>query len=235
MFGAHSPKPGDEVLRQSLRRHRPRAPHDCGGRLLAGNLAHQPLLVGHRSFLLLARFRRRRPLSFTVGPAAIHRCCAKKAVDRRRVEPERLSSFRRQTTLHVPVKSRLTAVPALPRNPGLGDSSPNRTSHLMVSTCHRFRRRLVPGTTRKHTNGCSTALHCIRTAPAVSYLRHTPSLRFFKHLSDRSGTGNHAGRHRPSPVSMNRHALVHVARGLPPRQSVLCPELPSRHSFQPHG
>ena len=103
----------------------------------------------------------------------------------------------------------------LPRNrPDAGAFRPRRrpnTSKWTQSSVTAFVVAFVPGTTRWHTNGCTTALQCIRQAPACSYLRPAPRLWPLNH-PPQADTGNHPGRHSPSPVSNDRCAIGHVGR-----------------------
>jgi hypothetical protein len=68
----------------------------------------------------------------------------------------------------------------------------------------------IPGTTRKDTNGCTTALQCLRSAPADFYLRHSPRLRPLNHSLDLASTGHHPGSRSPSPVIDSRCTIGHV-------------------------
>jgi hypothetical protein len=98
----------------------------------------------------------------------------------------RTPSVRRHGTLVLPDKSRVTAR-AVPRTSEAGYSRLLARHRRSVHTARQpFRRGLVPGTTRKHTNGIPTALQGYRPAPANSYSGHSPRLRGLNHLADHS-------------------------------------------------
>lgn len=92
----------------------------------------------------------------------------------------------------------------------------------------------VPGTTREHANGTTTALQQLRRASARSYLGHTPPLRLLKHRADQARhRATKRGSHSGSCVSPSLHLMGHVAiQCYPEDTAAVCPRLPARHSFQ---
>ncbi len=171
---------------------------------------HKPHVLHH---FLAAVAHPGAPSVFQIGPRPIHTRSAAKTSGESWIHIQCSPSFRHQKTTHVPVRPLSIAASSFP---GTGrreafaypadrtlqdgyDPSPLSSS-------------FIPGTTRKDTNGCTTALQCLRSAPADFYLRHSPRLRPLNHSPDLASTGHHPGSRSPSPVSDSRCTIGHVGK-----------------------
>jgi hypothetical protein len=105
-------------------------------------------------------------------------------------------------------------------------SSPAGTLPKRVETRPRFRRCLVPGTTRKHANEAATALQRTSLDSHPLLLAGHSQTGLFKHQGDLfPGTGSTTpGRHSPSQLSDDLRPADHVPRGRYP--SGLAPYVP---------
>lgn len=127
----------------------------------------------------------------------------------------------------------------LPRSrPADGVSRPRRrpnTSKWTQSSVTAFVVAFVPGTTRRHTNGCTTALQCIRQAPACSYLRPAPRLWHLNHpLIARAPSITPAATVLPRLAMIVAQSVTSVGP-VKARSGSVCPRLPPRHSFHPRS
>lgn len=150
-----------------------------------------------------------------------------------RVQVECPPSARRQTTSHLPMRTRSAADTPRQGTSSLAGHRDGETPSGLSSGLSVF------GTTRNTPTSRGLPCPPLAPLPRNSYSPPAPRLPRLNHPADTPGTGYHSGRESPSQVRTESRIAAHVARGSPLSRPPYVPgfrpgivSVASRHDFE---